>query len=282
MGESTLKIVSWNIAGREAPLKVLLSMGADIALLQEAKEPSPEVAKKIAVDPGAWYTTGGDADRPWRAAVAKLSKRAQVEWIESRPIGEARRGDLAVGRLGTLAAARVVPPVGDPFVVVSMYAPWTRPHHSTNSSWIISDASAHRVVSDLSELIGRQRGHRIIAAGDLNILNGYGEYGSPYWSQRYETVFTRMEALGLAFVGPQSPHGRQAHPWPSELPAESKNVPTYHSSKQTPCTATRQLDFVFASKSIAHDVRVCALNAADPAQWGPSDHCRVLIKVSLR
>ena len=254
-------------------------MGADIALLQEAKEPSPEVAEKIAVDPGAWYTAGGDAKRPWRAAVAKLSKRARVEWIESRPIGEARRGDLAVSHLGTLAAARVVPPVGDPFVVVSMYAPWTRPHESTKSNWIISDASAHRVVSDLSALIGRQRGHRIIAAGDLNILYGYGERGSQYWAKRYETVFTRMDALGLAFVGPQFPHGRAADPWPAELPRCSKNVPTYHSIKQTPVSATRQLDFAFASKDFADSIKVRALN--EPERWGPSDHCRVLIEVSL-
>lgn len=34
-------------------------------------------------------------------------------------------------------------------------------------SWDIVDASVQRVISDLSLLIGRQRGHRIIAAGDL-------------------------------------------------------------------------------------------------------------------
>ena len=61
-----------------------------------------------------------------------------------------------------------------------MYAPWSSPHASTGSDWIISDASAHRVVSDLSAFIGSQQQHRILAAGDLNILHGYGESGSAF------------------------------------------------------------------------------------------------------
>ena len=41
-----------------------------------------------------------------------------------------------------------------PFVVVSMYSLWPSPHSSTGSSWIVSDASVHRVISDLSTFIG--------------------------------------------------------------------------------------------------------------------------------
>lgn len=44
-----------------------------------------------------------------------------------------------------------------------------------------------------------------------------------------------------------------------------------------PATASRQLDFVFASEAIAERVRVRAKN--DVADWGPSDHCRVFIQV---
>ena len=88
-----------------------------------------------------------------------------------------------------------------------------------------------------------------------------------------------MEALGLPFVGPQHPQGRQADPWPDELPRGSTNVPTYYSAQQkTPAAATRQLDFVFASRGLADSVSVRALN--EPAQWGPSDHCRLAIEVS--
>ena len=100
---------------------------------------------------------------------------------------------------------------------------------------------------------------------------------SEYWAGRYGSVFDRMEALGLSFVGPQHPNGRQAHPWPGELPPESGNVPTYR-WRSDPADATRQLDFVFASKGMADSVNVRALN--EPGEWGPSDHCRVVIEVS--
>ena len=40
----------------------------------------------------------------------------------------------------------------------------------------------------------------------------------------------------------------------------------------------RQLDFVFASESIADSLTVRALNGDD--EWGPSDHCRVLVEIN--
>ena len=128
----------------------------------------------------------------------------------------------------------------------------------------------------MSVFVGSQTKHRIIAAGDLNILNGYGERGSPYWGSRYETIFSRMTAIGLPFVGPQAPDGRQADPRPDELPLTSKDVPTFHTNLMTPATAARQIDFVFASKGIAEGVKTRALN--EPDEWGPSDHCRVEIE----
>ena len=54
-------------------------------------------------------------------------------------------------------------------------------------------------------------------------------------------------------------------------------MPTYYHSRQTPATATRQLDFAFAAESLVDAITVRALNS--PEEWGPSDHCQVLIKV---
>ena len=266
-----MKVISWNIARRPRCWERLLESGADVALLQEAAEPPPEIAGRIEVNPAPWSTAGADTTRlrPWRTAVVKLTDRVQVEWIDAKPIAEAGDGELAVSRLGTFAAAHVTIPGHERLVCVSVYAPWERPHESTDSSWIVSDASAHRVVSDLSELVGRESGHRIVAAGDLNILHGHGEHGSVYWAGRYETVFARMSALGLPFVGPQAPNGRQADPWPDELPRNSLNVPTYHTNRQTPKTATRQLDFVFASDGLSDSLTVRALNSEE--HWGPSE-----------
>ncbi len=163
---------------------------------------------------------------------------------------------------------------GERITLVSMYAVW----EGYRPGPIYADASAHRLLSDLSGIVHDARSHRIIAAGDLNILHRYGEYGDPYWAARYETVFDRAEAMGLQFVGPQAPHGRQATPRPAELPEDSLNVPTYHTRQQGPMGATRQLDFVFASHALADRLSVRALNT-DPDEWGPSDHCRVAIEL---
>ncbi len=209
-----MRIVSWNIARREEPWRRLPDMDADLALLQEAAPPPEDMADRVEVNPGPFEITGGYRQpQRWRTAIVRLSDRVKVEWIESRPIAKADTSAFAISTPGTLAAARITPLDGEPLFVVSMYAQWRYPRETAGGNWIVSDGSAHRVVSDISEaFIGREHGHRIIAAGDLNILRGYGEYGSQYWAARYRTVFDRMEAVGLPFAGPQYPNGRQADP----------------------------------------------------------------------
>ena len=274
-----IRIVSWNIARRTKPWYELLDMDADIALLQEAAEPPAKVRNRITVDSEPWTTAGEDSGRTrrWRTAVVALSDRVEVEWFGSGPVGGERPEEFPVSRQGTLAAATVCAPGYEPFFLASMYAAWESPHESAQGSWIYADASAHRLISDLSGFIGTERRHRILAAGDLNILYGHGEHGSRYWAARYESVFTRMAALDVPFIGPQAPDGRQADPWPDELPRISRNVPTYYHNRQDPTTATRQLDFVFASRDFADSVVVRAPN--EPERWGPSDHCRLDIEV---
>lgn len=279
-----MKIISWNMARRHGPWRWLLDMDVDLALLQEAGKPPPDVAEQVETDlaievnPGPWETmiVGG---RPrYRTAIVKLSNRIEVEWIEARSINTAEARDLVVSWPGTLAAALVKPPSGNPLIVVSMYAQWVRTHTQAGRNFLFSDGPAHHVVSDLSTFIAKKDGHRVLAAGDMNILRGYGEYGDEYWAARYKTVFDRMEVIGLPCVGPEYPNGKQADPWPDELPRDSKAVPTFHSNRQTPETAVRQLDHVFASTDLADSLKVRALNA--PEEWGPSDHCRVEIELA--
>ena len=276
-GSLAVRLVSWNIAGSKAPWYHLADMDCDVGLLQEAGQPPQDLPRPIDVDPEPWRTAGLEG-WPRRAAVARLSDRVDVEWIPPKSTNEADPGEFAVSRPGTVSAAHVSGPGVESFVAVSMYAIWESPHSSTGSGWIVADAAAHRIISDLSMFIGRQNGHRILAAGDLNILLGYGLGGSRYWAGRHSTVFDRMEALGLSFVGPQDPDGRQADPWPDDLPSGSRNVPTFHMKGKSPATAAHQLDFVFASRDMADSVHVRALN--DPDHWGPSDHCRIEIVVS--
>ena len=191
-------------------------MGIDLALLQEAGKPPPDVAERIKanpaieVDSAPWETMIVGGMTSYRTAIVKLSDRFEIDWIEARSIDTAESRDLVASWPGTIAAAFVTPPSGDPLVAVSMYAQWVRTHTRAGSNFLFSDGSVHHVVSDLSTFIAKEDGHRVLAAGDMNILRGYGEYGSGYWAARYKTVFDRMEAMGLPCVGPEYPNGRQA------------------------------------------------------------------------
>ena len=77
------------------------------------------------------------------------------------------------------------------------------------------------------------------------------------WWDSETTVFGDMMRIGLPLIGP--------------------HTATFYSPphRQEPSDATLQLDYVFASRSIAHRLTVRALNA--PKDWGPSDHCRIVI-----
>ena len=269
-----LRLWTWNVNGTGV-WDTLAASGIDVALLQEAPPPPAAWSGTVVPDPSdGWATAGWSAGR-WsrRAAIVQVSGAVHVT---SRPVGAV--GDLdvvaiPVSRPGTLAVADIE--VGEESVtVVSMYGGWERSADGRRT--LYADAAAHRLLSDLSAIVTSLHSHRIIAAGDLNILNRYGEHGNAYWAARYATVFDRAESLGLRFVGPQAPNGRQADPWPAELPHGSRDVPTYHTSRQRPAGATLQLDFVFASTTIADRVTVTALNDVDA--WGPSDHCRIAIE----
>ena len=263
-----VKLVSWNIARRHAAWRCLPGSDADIALLQEAGLPPNNVAARIEVDPVSFLDE--NEHRISRSAIAKLSDQARVDWLTPTPLDQPDAGDFVVTHPNTISAAVVTPPEGEPFTVVSFAAEYESLYCS---GWNVTDASLHRVISDLSLFIGSQRGHRVIAAGDLSVWYGYGDDKSGYWKGRYDTVFDRMAAIGMPLVGPQYPNGRQTDPWPDGLPRDSLNVPTYRHNSGT----EDQLDFVFASEGMGDSVNVFALNGLD--EWGPSDHCRIEIVV---
>lgn len=52
-------------------------------------------------------------------------------------------------------------------------------------------------------------------------------------------------------------------------------MPTYRRFRHEPDSASRQIDFAFATASLADRVTVRARNRDD--EWGPSDHCRIKI-----
>ena len=288
-----IRVVSWNIAKTHAPWRELVKMDADVALIQEGWAPPEDVADSVEIGPQESYdphylNSDWWHGRDWAALydrwpmVVKLSDRVDVEWFKQiSPVWAGNGDEIPVSGIGTITVARVKPKDGsiERFIAVSMYGRWLGPHQSVDSSWIYADASAHRIISDLSAFIGNENpaAHRIVASGDLNVLYGYGDGGDPYWEARYRSVFDRMNAIGLEFIGPQAPNGRQAEMPPPGQPADSLNVPTFYPIGQTPAQARNQLDFAFASRGFHEAINVRALNEVD--EWGPSDHCRILIEI---
>ena len=239
----------------------------DVALLQEAS------LRKT-----SWESRHYDRG----AVIVRLSERIELEALKSIPPGMRPKPDeFTVSAPGTIAVARVFPTVGAPFIVVSLYARWEMPHPRTPTSWGVgfADAMAHRAISDLSAFIGHKNPatHRILVAGDFNLIHGATEKNPLALPARDRSVFMRLEALGFEFMGPQYPNGRLADPSPSRLATDTKNVPTYYTTRQTPRTAGNQLDYAFASRGFHSKVQTRALN--DPEEWGPSDHCRLEIQV---
>ena len=286
-------VVCWNIARRHEPWRQLAAMDADVALLQEAVLPPADVAAQIDTGPQAHWDSHGWNSRWYEGRldrlsdrwpmVVRLSDRVEVEWFRQvSPISETREDEIAVSGIGTIAAARVMPRDAPPFIVVSMYARWIKPHPSTRSKWRAGfpDGSAHRIISDLSAFIGSTDPctHRILAAGDLNTIYGATDDNRLALPVRDRTITDRMDALGMEFLGPRHPAGRRASPAPEGLPPDTQNVPTYYTTRQSPATAQNQLDYVFASRGFHEGVTVRALNAAE--EWGASDHCRLLIEIT--
>lgn len=257
-------------------------MDADVALLQEVKALPKELPADVAIDPYRLDEPWGEGFFDRWPMIVKLSNRVEVEWFRRVfPFSEPEANEVAVSGIGTIAAARVLPKEGEAFIAISMYARWIRPHVSTRSTWRVgyADGSAHRIISDLSAFIGHvdPTRHRILAAGDLNTMFGVMEENPLALPQRDQTIFDRMIALGLEFMGPEYPNGRQAEVPIKGQPKDSRSVPTYRKVRQSPRTANTQLDYVFASRGFHKTIRTRALNGAD--EWGPSDHCRLLIEI---
>lgn len=292
-GHGVIRIVSWNINHRQTKgeawkwLENMANAGeADVALLQEAEPPPEETGIRADIGPRShwdshvWNSQWYKGSFPhlycrW-AMVARLSDRVRVEHLKQvSPIEDVNDDEIAVSGIGTIAAAMVTP-VGeseaDPFLAVSMYARWMGRHPRAigRKQWSMSDTSAHRIISDISSFIANKGPpkHRILAAGDLNIA--FGAVGrTQSVPERERTVWDRMEALGLEFMGPQYPNGERAEDPPADLPSDTLNVKTHRNN---------QIDYVFASRGFHNSVTTRALNRDD--EWGPSDHCRLLIEVS--
>ena len=284
-----VKIVCWNIGRSPDAYPALQEMDADIALLQEVGTGAAEGMASMLGGHEHWENyPEWNRHNGW-PAVVKLSNRVEVKWFRPVPLmaREEAEDQIAVSDLPTLAAAPVTPlPDGEPFIVVSMYARGYRPHPLADNHYEFTDASVHRIISDLTGFVGGwPKAPRIIAAGDLNTIYGAREESKWETPIRAQTIFDRMCAIGMEFVGPRAGDGsRKADPPTDDVRPSTCNVPTRLSPqrksefKKCDILSGNQLDYVFASRGLDEVVRVYALNKTVD-EWGPSDHCRIVIDV---
>lgn len=273
----TLRLMSWNMGaggpGTKATWDDLArEANVDVGLLQEAPNPWWQ-ATELETIPKAGSYWGIEGMNRAQTAIARLSDRVEIEEIPTRPIALAGPTELGVSRPGTVTVAKVrMKETGEEIIVASVYAQWERP--LVGGGLIFSDASMHRLLSDLTPLLTARR-LPIIVAGDFNTVLGSSD-DSPHgnWTLRTGGVFRRLEELDLRLQGPHHPNGEQAAPRPPDLQPGTVNVPTYVTSRGNKVS---QLDYCCVTPDLVHRTEVRAHNAE--ADWGPSDHCRVMIDV---
>ena len=114
-----------------------------------------------------WETALVGGRGPWRTAIAPLSDRVELSPRVTATFETATSAsDWVVSRDGSVTAADVVNDGHRICTAVSVCAAWEMAAHRG-----YADASAHRILSDLSMLLG-QRDNRLIMAGDWNLLRG--------------------------------------------------------------------------------------------------------------
>ena len=175
-----INVVSWNVGKRKEPWRELVRMAgdgdADVALVQESGSPPGDVVDLVDHEDHVFWNRHV-YDR-WPLIVQLFDRITVESYQHVPPISDLGADTIGVSGIGTIAAAKVTPcdSEKEAFIVVSMYARWLTPHPSTKSRWSVgcSDASAHRIISDLSAFIGHSNPttHRILAAGDLNMFYG--------------------------------------------------------------------------------------------------------------
>lgn len=274
-----ITVACWNIAKRGKAWDELFAMDADVALLQEVGQVPDTLPDGWEIDGnGHWAPELSDR---W-PAIVKMSNNVDVEWFDPVPVATVNQKwniedtEVPISDARTIAIARVTPQRGKPFIAVSMYARWLGYHPLTRGgSTHISDNSMHRIISDFSIFIRHAdpQKHRILLAGDMNAFYGAihekGD-GKPY---REANAFDRLGSLGMEFLGPQHPNGRQSERVDDSIAAGTKNVATYRTTRGK----ENQLDYVCASRGFHESIRARALNSVE--EWGPSDHCRILIEI---
>ena len=152
-GSTTMRLISWNIARRADPWRLLVSdPSIDIALLQEATPPPSDVACHVwpELQSDAW--SAGYTQQRFRTAIARLSSRVVMWGRRTTELGSTDPEALQASRDGSLTVANVEWD-GETITCISAYGAWQNVLHDAPRARpvIFADGAVHRLISDISE-----------------------------------------------------------------------------------------------------------------------------------
>lgn len=269
----------------------LASLGADVALVQEAVPPP-------FIDPASWPVRSHPApDQPdawfihpnwrrWGSAVVVFNPWIRFEPIEAVPLGSGQprfTGKVWISHPGTWAGIRVTVPDESLITLVSGYG-LMDDRHATEKAVVYSTTTVNRMLSDLTPLIDSDAGKRMIIAGDLNVGTQYADPGPDErhrWGPMHRATQARFEALGFVdclAAGVAADRGPLIGCACGPAPA-CRHVRTYrHDNK--PDGHPGQTDSFWATRALAASVLSCA-PVDDEAAWALSDHCPVVAEFEV-
>jgi exonuclease III len=249
-----MKVVAWNMAHRIASWAVLKELGADIALLSEAR-----VLKTVKENViGGVKTEGRDGyRRSWAAAVVSSHTLREIGDARAVRDGRAVKIPFEKSRPGSWVAAVATVPVIGEVTAISMYGLMDEK----------SDASVHRSLSELTPVFEDARYNgQVLLGGDLNVWTGW-EAGPRL--DRSRVVLERIRAFGLVdCLEARHPQGRL-----EGCPCIFGEGCTHSRTRMDPShpDIPYQMDYLYASPALVQHLESC--EAMDPERLrSKSDH----------
>jgi len=257
---NVLKVVSWNVNHNSRAWDVLLSLDADVVLIQEATPkgyPTSGDARVIAPPSDDWKVKGGNG--PAATAVVVLNPVLHVTEVPIRMHVDEIAGGFAASYPGQFAAVQLS--VGsETLTLVSLYG--VIEHE-------LADSAMHRAISDLTPLM--MKSSSTLVAGDFNIFRGHALKGVTRSLERFQSVFDRFGALGYDYLGPTSEKGPLADCACGDV-ATCDHVATlrWRHDVATPF----QVDYAFGNATLQRRFVSCQV-LDDEKYWAVSDHAPV-------
>jgi hypothetical protein len=227
----------------------LSNLSLDVALVQEALPP-PDVR--------AVYRSGGiDARRKWGSAVVSFGGDL-VELGQVTSAFAKQDMDLLQTFPGSVAVAQST--AGEGTVFISAYG-------LLDGGYAVT--TMHRVLSDITPLLDRDLGKRLIIGGDFNCST---QLPAGRDRERHRNLFERFATLGLIELLALTADTR---PKLANCPCSDEPCRHVQTLRHDRSAVPWHNDYLFATAALAERMRDCQ-PLDGPDVWRFSDHCPIV------